>query len=291
MKGMAPSTVVDGAVHCRHGQGTGARQPAATRLTVRYIADTGKALALDSLFLCSSCRNCEMPEETETRPPDAPHSPHGRARLKGPFDVEEEIDYVFCPACLEHVPEVEAKLFGYRCAKCFLCPVCFAQLQTAAVNVDGDGGATARGGELYMFACGFCKWESSSIGVMARETSELVLSRLKAEREDPHDKLVARLASEMAALSATPSNAMARTAPVARAPGSLPHQQGKLYQSNNALLLACSLTSRKSLAVLTRNGCGTHTRTRTRTRARARTHAHIAYVMQGLLQGPGRRKK
>ena len=37
-----------------------------------------------------------------------------RARLKGPFDVEEEIDYVFCPGCLEDVPEVEAKLFAYR---------------------------------------------------------------------------------------------------------------------------------------------------------------------------------
>ena len=229
---------------------------AASGLTVRYIADTGRALALDSLFLC---RNCEMPEETETRPPDAPHSQHRRARLKGPFDVEEEIDYVFCPACLEHVPEVEAKLFGYRCAKCFLCPVCFAQLQTAAVNVDGD--------ERYMFACGFCKWESSSIGVMARETSELVLSRLKAEREDPRDKLVARLASEMAALSAAPSNAKARTAPVARAPGSLPHPQGKLYQRARCCLTARGLAEN-------RPPCS----------------QEMAVATQGLQEGPGRRK-
>eukprot|EP00277_Geminigera_cryophila_P008781 CAMPEP_0179406328 /NCGR_PEP_ID=MMETSP0799-20121207/825_1 /TAXON_ID=46947 /ORGANISM="Geminigera cryophila, Strain CCMP2564" /LENGTH=185 /DNA_ID=CAMNT_0021177363 /DNA_START=35 /DNA_END=592 /DNA_ORIENTATION=+ len=112
-----------------------------------------------------------------------------RARLKGPFDVEEEIDYVFCPGCLEDVPEVEAKLFAYRCAKCFLCPICSSLLQTQCVS---------EGENVYMFGCSFCKWESSSVGITAGEASELVLSRLKAERNDPLDQLVSTLASQMA---------------------------------------------------------------------------------------------
>lgn len=74
------------------------------------------------------------------------------ARLKGPFDLEEEIDYIFCPCCLEHVPDVEAKLFGYRCAKCFLCPICSALLQTICVPGEDAN-------NIYMFGCGHCKWE------------------------------------------------------------------------------------------------------------------------------------
>jgi len=163
--------------------GVGGDAPAG--LGVRYLTDTGWALALEALYLC---KNCDMPADAEGS---------RRARLKGPFDVEEEVDYVFCPACLEHVPEVEAKLFGFRCAKCFLCPVCFSQLQTTSITA---GGGDCAKDDLFVFSCGMCKWESSSIGVTAREAAELVLSRLKAERNDPLDNLVAKLAVDMAAL-------------------------------------------------------------------------------------------
>ena len=202
---------------------------------VRYLTDTGRALSLDVLYLC---KNCDMPADAEGR---------RRARLKGPFDVEEEVDYVFCPACLEHVPEVEAKLFGYRCAKCFLCPVCFSQLQTTSITAGGGG--SAKDTDLFVFSCGLCKWESSSIGVTAREAAELVLSRLKAERNDPLDNLVARMAVDMAALDSASSTLKTHRPRTPGAPTDSTAAQGKSNLSR-----APRPPSRDTAYPLTRNG-------------------------------------
>ncbi|KAL3117911.1 hypothetical protein niasHT_005154 [Heterodera trifolii] len=92
---------------------------------VKYRCSCSAWFPLSQLFFCRKC-----------------------AQLKCPICINEEIDFVFCPNCMEKSTAVDIAHKTSRCAKCNECPLCKNVL---------SGRSQA---DVYYLQCNSCQWTS-----------------------------------------------------------------------------------------------------------------------------------
>ncbi|KAK0407286.1 hypothetical protein QR680_019118 [Steinernema hermaphroditum] len=103
---------------------------------VKCKCSCGQLSPLDALYFCRSC-----------------------VKPKCRWCVVDEVDFIYCPACLENVPLGDAKNRRYECRTCKSCPLCDSSLTTCLE------------GELYHLRCGTCKWTTRDVGLADQANS------------------------------------------------------------------------------------------------------------------------
>jgi len=135
---------------------------------LKYSCFCGKAFHLTELYYCTGCQqiNCR-------------------------YCITEEIDFHYCPNCIENLNSAEASVNGNKCKKCFECPICFNTLTYSVIGskdvnvtsppVTGTGttSSTTNTGETYFLNCGFCKWNSLEL----KDEFKFDMPSLKAKKE------------------------------------------------------------------------------------------------------------
>ncbi|KAI1731621.1 dynactin p62 family domain-containing protein [Ditylenchus destructor] len=108
---------------------------------VKYECSCGSWFPLCQLYYCRKCN-----------------------QLKCPVCLNEEIDIVFCPHCMENNSNSDAQQKKHRCNICHECPLCSSLLVT---NLD----VAPEGGGHCSLQCNACQWTSRDSGIEEQMSS------------------------------------------------------------------------------------------------------------------------
>ena len=120
-------------------------------VSITYACSCDRHLSLWDLFYCEHCR-----------------------KLKCHSCGLSEIEWYYCPHCLEKLATGEAVLKRMCCTKCFQCPSCFCALNTASSK---DGSC--------FFVCPYCRWDSRPSGLVHHSIEDLYFSINSNEKRLP----------------------------------------------------------------------------------------------------------
>jgi hypothetical protein len=130
--------------------------------TALFTSCNGRQAPLHNLFFCTACLDQTKDEETVNP-----------LRASNPADCIEDIDAYYCPDSLDTFSSQEAMLYLNRSPKCFECPSCGNTLRTA-----GEG-------SQFFFLCGYCRWNSKELGIVAERSELLFKEAMVPERNSP----------------------------------------------------------------------------------------------------------
>jgi dynactin-4 len=141
-----------------------------------FTSCNGRKAPLHNLFFCTACLDQTKDEETVNP-----------LRASNPADCIEDIDAYYCPDSLDTFSSQEAMLYLNRSPKCFECPSCGNTLRTA-----GEG-------SQFFFLCGYCRWNSKELGIVAERSELLFKEAMVPERESLIEKKFTSLQKNLVA--------------------------------------------------------------------------------------------
>eukprot|EP01116_Phalansterium_solitarium_P001291 TRINITY_DN11087_c0_g1_i1.p1 TRINITY_DN11087_c0_g1~~TRINITY_DN11087_c0_g1_i1.p1 ORF type:complete len:427 (-),score=107.36 TRINITY_DN11087_c0_g1_i1:222-1502(-) len=136
--------------------------------SVLFSCDCNRFFPLDHEYYCIDCQ-----------------------KLNCTFCVTREIDWYYCPSCLENVTSADAFMQKSSCKKCFECPVCFATLQYQL-----QAGETEEKKTCFL-TCGFCQWNSLGLQMVSDSVPGLIAKNLEREKSDPLQKDLSKLIQQL----------------------------------------------------------------------------------------------
>jgi len=132
-----------------------------------YLCTCSRSFKIEDLFYCQQCQN-----------------------VRCSLCVAQDIDSYYCPNCLENMASSEANYFSNSCKKCFECPCCFAALSFQTSS-------TSETDKSFFFSCGFCRWDSLGLNLVADSPNNLIAKLLEKEREGTEQKEVAKIVEKL----------------------------------------------------------------------------------------------
>ena len=106
-------------------------------------------------------------------------------RLVPRSHLQEEVDAYYCAHCLQELTSGEQLHLKGRCGSCFDCPQCLCTLQLQHTIQDER--------KMWHFACGYCHWDSLTVGLCAERPTDLFNQVIQAEKRLPLGQEIDRL--------------------------------------------------------------------------------------------------
>ncbi|XP_053978943.1 dynactin subunit 4 [Hylaeus anthracinus] len=135
---------------------------------VRYACNCGSLKPIPKIYFCRHC-----------------------LKIRCCYCVRQEVDFLYCPNCMEIFPPTEARLKKNKCTNCFECPYCFHALSTRAGHVplrvvppEGEDTKDVKTTpkKVYYLFCSLCRWTSRDAGI----PDQSVATGGWPEQENPH---------------------------------------------------------------------------------------------------------
>ncbi|KAK2582786.1 hypothetical protein KPH14_005050 [Odynerus spinipes] len=138
---------------------------------VRYVCNCGSLKPISKIYFCRHC-----------------------SKIRCGYCVCQEVDFHYCPNCMENLPSAEVRLKKNRCSSCFNCPNCFQMLSTRAGHAplrttkEGKDSKDAKvvPKKVYYLACSFCRWSSRDVGI----PDQTMATGKWPEQENPHTRRI-----------------------------------------------------------------------------------------------------